>query len=97
MITTIPFNYEITATQLVARSGVLRWRVALDSIEEVRPSRNPASARTWSLDRLQVQDSNGGSELTLYISPKDKRSFMRDLADAVPGVEMVGEGLARVP
>lgn len=96
VITTFPLNYEITETQLVARSGVMRWRVSLDSIEEVRPSRNPASAPTWSLDRLRVEYRKGDSTRSLYISPEDKRAFMRELADGVPGLEMRGDRVMRV-
>ncbi|HYH86341.1 MAG TPA: PH domain-containing protein [Pyrinomonadaceae bacterium] len=96
LITTFPLNYEITETHLVARSGVMRWRVPLDSIEEVRPSRNPASAPTWSLDRLRVEYLKNGRARALYISPEDKRAFMRDLADGVPGLEMRGDRVVRV-
>ncbi|MBC7930332.1 MAG: PH domain-containing protein [Rubrivivax sp.] len=96
VITTFPLNYEITETQLVARSGVMRWRVPLDSIEEVRPSRNPASAPTWSLDRLRVEYLKNGQARSLYISPEDKHAFMRELADGVPGLEMRGDRVMRV-
>jgi hypothetical protein len=96
VVTTYPLNYEIGADELVARSGVMRWRVPLASIEEVRPSRNPASAPTWSLDRLRVDYSKGGESRTLYVSPEDKRAFVRDLADAAPGLELRGERAVRV-
>ena len=95
LVTTYPLNYEITAGELVARSGVMRWRVPLSSIEEVRPSRNPASAPTWSLDRLRVEYLKGGGARVLYVSPEDKAAFMRDLADAAPGLEMRGDRLVR--
>jgi Bacterial PH domain len=96
VILTFPLNYEITATQLVARSGVMRWRVPLDSIQKVHASRNPASAPTWSLDRLRVEYLKGGSTRSLYISPEDKQAFMRDLADGVPGLEIRGDSVVRV-
>ena len=97
LITTFPLNYEITATHLIARSGVMRWRVPLDSIEEMRPSRNPASAPTWSLDRLRVEYlKSSGSTRSLYISPEDKQAFMRDLADSAPGLEVRGDRVVRV-
>jgi hypothetical protein len=96
VILTFPLNYEITAMHLVARSGVMRWRVPLDSIQNVRPSRNPASAPTWSLDRLRVEYLKGDSTRSLFISPEDKQIFMRDLADGVPGLEVRGDGVVRV-
>ena len=95
LITTYPLNYEITSAELVARCGVMRWRVPLASIAEVVPSRNPASAPTWSLDRLRVEYVKEGRARSLYISPEDKRAFMRDLADAVPGLELRGDRLVR--
>ena len=96
LFTTYPLNYEITAGELVARSGLMRWRVPLDSIQDVRPSRNPASAPTWSLDRLRVEYLKGGSQRTLYVSPVDKAAFLRDLADAAPGLELRGDRAVRV-
>ena len=95
LLTTYPLNYEITETELVARCGFMRWRVPLASIEEVRPTRNPASAPTWSLDRLRVEYVKGGVTRALLVSPKDKAAFMRDLADAAPGLEMRGDHVVR--
>jgi Bacterial PH domain len=96
LILTYPLVYEITATHLVARSGVMRWRVPLGSIQEVRPSRNSASAPAWSLDRLAVEYMKGGRTRTLLISPADKRGLLRALADAAPGLEPRGDRLVRV-
>jgi hypothetical protein len=97
LVTTYPLNYEVAAGELVARSGVMRWRVPLASVEEVRPSRNPASAPTWSLDRLRVDYLKGGRRRALYVSPEDKAAFLRDLADAAPGLEFRGDRLVRTP
>lgn len=95
VILTYPLNYEITATRLIARSGVMRWKVPLDAIEEVRPTRNPLSAPAWSLDRLRVEHEKGGSTSVLLISPADKDAFMRDLAASVPGLEFRGGRVVR--
>lgn len=95
VVLTYPLNYEITETQLVARCGIMRWRVPLDSIQDVRPSRNPASAPAWSLDRLRVEYLKRAATRTLYISPEDKSAFMRDLADEVPGLEFSGDRVVR--
>jgi hypothetical protein len=96
LILTYPLDYEVTATELVARSGVMRWRVPLDSIEEVRPSRDPAGAPAWSLDRLAVEYTKGGSARTLLIAPSDRHGFMRGLADGEPGLELRGDRVVRV-
>ena len=95
LLTTYPLNYEITTEELIARCGLMRWRVSFSSIEEVRPSRNPASAPTWSLDRLRVGYLKHGRPRVLYVSPVDKAVFLRDLADAAPGLEVQGDRVVR--
>jgi hypothetical protein len=96
LLTTFPLNYEIDAGELIARSGVMRWRVPLNAIQDVRPSRNPASAPAWSLDRLRVEYVKGGSTRTLYISPEDKAAFLYDLVDSTPGLELRGDRAVRI-
>lgn len=96
LLTTYPLGYEITASELVARSGVMRWRVQLSSIQEVSPSRNPASSPAWSLDRLRVEYVESGSTRSLYVSPEDKAAFLSDLAEATPGLELRGDRAVRV-
>jgi hypothetical protein len=95
LLTTYPLNYEITQTELVARSGFMRWRVPLANIQEVSQSRSAASAPAWSLDRLRVEYLKGGRSRALLVSPSDKRAFMRDLTDAAPGLELRGERIVR--
>jgi hypothetical protein len=95
LLTTYPLGYEITQAELVARSGFMRWRVPLAEIREVRPTRSAASAPAWSLDRLRVEYLKGGRPRVLLVSPEDKRAFLRDLADAAPGLVFSGERLVR--
>jgi hypothetical protein len=95
LLTTYPLNYEIAETELVARSGFMRWRVPLADIQEVKPTRSAASAPAWSLDRLRVEYLKGGVALSLLVSPTDKRAFMRDLVDAAPGLELRGDRVVR--
>ena len=96
VLLTYPLDYEVTATHLVARSGVMRWRVPVASIEEVRPSRSKASAPAWSLDRLAVEYLKDGRPRTLHVSPADKRGLLRELADTAPGLELRGDSVIRV-
>lgn len=97
LLTTYPLDYEITSDELIARCGVMRWRVPLPGLQEVSGSRNPASAPAWSLDRLRVEYLKGSGTRALYVSPVDKAAFMRDLADAAPGLEMRGDRVVRSP
>jgi hypothetical protein len=87
----IPFstNYEIGETELLIRSAGFRWRVPLDSIVEVLPTHNPLSSPACSLDRLRVNyRRKSGRKGFVLISPREKEEFLRDLAEAVPGLEL---------
>ncbi|HZT57137.1 MAG TPA: PH domain-containing protein [Pyrinomonadaceae bacterium] len=95
VFTTYPLDYEIASDELVARSGFMRWRVPLGSIQEVGPSRNPASAPAWSLDRLRIEYVKNGATRSLYVSPLDKEGFLRELADSAPGLEVRGGRVVR--
>ncbi len=95
LLTTYPLDYEITRTELVTRCGLMRWRVPLADIQEVAPTRSAASAPAWSLDRLRVEYLKGGRSRALLVSPSDKWAFMRDLADAAPGLELRGNRVVR--
>lgn len=97
LLTSYPLNYEVTSGELIARRGVMRWRVPLSGVREVSRSRNPAGAPAWSLDRLRIEYLEGAETRSLYVSPEDGAGFMRDLADAAPGLEMRGERVVRVP
>ena len=77
LLTTYPLNYEITETELVARSGFMRWRVPLANIQEVAPSRSAASAPAWSLDRLRVEYLKGGRSRALLVSPSGSSTCSR--------------------
>jgi Bacterial PH domain len=105
-------SYEVGAEDLVLRSGPFRWRVPLDAIAEVYPTRNPpahAPALTWaqhfrsnhpalSLDRLRVDYHRRGGRADFYlISPRDQAGFLRGLARAVPGLRVSGDHAVRGP
>ncbi len=92
----IPFNtnYEIGPSALVIRSAGFCWRVPLDAITGVAPTRNPLSAPACSLDRLRVNYRNHRGRLRfVLISPREKDDFLRDLGQAVPGLERVDDRL----
>jgi hypothetical protein len=86
-------SYSFGRDKLVVRAGPIRWRVKLDLIEEVRPTRNPLSSPALSLDRLHIR--YGGSRMGIMISPENKAVFLQDLAVRVDGLEFEGDRVVR--
>lgn len=87
-------RYAVEGRTLTVRSGPFRWRIEIDAIESVRPSRNPLSSPALSLDRLAIRR---GGKLVMLISPADRSAFLRALAAASPGLELREGGLERRP
>jgi hypothetical protein len=95
--------YEIDPSDLRVRCGPLRWRIPLQAIEEVAPSRGIFSdagwgwSVIWSLDRLRITYRNKrGWRLFALISPKDKEGFLAELAQANPNLQAIDDRLVRV-
>jgi Bacterial PH domain len=86
-------RYEVGDGEVLARSGPFRFRVPLNGIREVRPTRNPLSSPACSLDRLRIDYEVGGRVRWLLVSPKDKEGFLRALRDGVPGSRIEGDRL----
>ena len=91
----VPMYYEIGPTELLVRSGLLRYHVPLDGIESVRPSHNPLSSPAMSLDRLRIDYRVKGHKRVILISPADKSGFLDQLALAAPGLVREGDSLRR--
>ena len=80
---TYPLYYEITSSVLKIRCGMLiRRQIPLNAITEVSPTKNPASAPAWSLDRLEVKYLRDGESRSELISPAEKSRFLQDLASS---------------
>ena len=89
LLLTYPLYYEITASKLIIRCGVIvRKEIPLSWIVEARSTRNPLSAAAWSLDRLQVDYIRDGGVSSLLVSPEDKLNFLRELAGNDVGLEL---------
>lgn len=98
VVLTYPLYYEITASTLIVRCGMMpRTIVPLSAIRQVRPTRNPLSAPAWSLDRVSVDYKVNDEPGFALISPGDKAVFMRDLVKADAGLQLRGERVVRVP
>jgi hypothetical protein len=84
--------YLVSDREVVARSGLFRWRIEIATIESIRPSRNPASSPAMSLDRLEVRYGHGR---TLLVSPADRIDFLDAIVVRSPGLRRVGEEVRR--
>jgi hypothetical protein len=90
-----PVRYELGDEVLVARSGVLRFRVPLASIEAVTPSREPWSSPALSLDRLRIDRRRANGISPIWISPRDREGFLADLAARAAGLHREEDRLER--
>jgi membrane protein YdbS with pleckstrin-like domain len=75
-----PCHYTIEKSEVLIRSGILRYRVPIDQVRSVNLSSNPLSAPAPSLKRVEILLENGKSYL---ISPLDREGFIRELRDRV--------------
>ncbi|MBE0567752.1 MAG: PH domain-containing protein [Krumholzibacteria bacterium] len=89
----VPVRYGIARSELIVRFGVVRQRIPLASIVEVKPTRNPLSSPALSLDRLAVRTGPGFSAGTM-ISPADREAFLAMLATRA-GLKRDGDRLVR--
>ncbi|MDE0348680.1 MAG: PH domain-containing protein [Gammaproteobacteria bacterium] len=71
-------RYWIADSVLHVRASLFRWRIPVDSIISVTPSRSWMSAPALSLDRLAILHKKG----TVMISPRDEAAFLRELEQA---------------
>lgn len=66
--------YVVDAKMLRVVSGPFRWKIALDEIKSVSPTRSLWSSPALSLDRLRIVYGNGRR---VMVSPADKQGFLR--------------------
>jgi hypothetical protein len=105
-----PVYYEITASDLLIRSGWLKYQIPLSTIEMVRPTRNPLSAPAWSLDRLRIDyrrndririvriDYRRNDRIRIaLISPENKARFLNELLQRAANLERLGHQVVRKP
>lgn len=88
-----PMRYGVDDEHLTIRFGLVRKRIPLDDIREVRPTRNPLSSPALSLDRLRI-DHGEGMFKSVMISPGDKQGFLSELA-ARANLRRNSDGLVR--
>jgi len=75
-----PCHYTIGESEVIIRSGILRYRVPIGQVRSVTPTSSPLSAPAPSLKRLEIRLDNGKAYI---ISPKDREGFIRELRGRV--------------
>lgn len=86
-------RYEVTDREVIVRSTPFRWRIEIESIESIRPSRSPASSPAMSLDRLEIRYGGGR---TLLVSPEDREGFLAAVVARSRHLHRAGEHVRRV-
>jgi hypothetical protein len=77
--------YEVEQNILKIRSGFFFHRtIPIDSIKEIRATRNPISSPAASLDRLLIISNMSDS---IMVSPKDKEAFVDHLTAINPNIQ----------
>lgn len=80
-------GYRIDGTELLIRSGPLRWRIPVQDIHQIEASRSWLSSPALSLDRLRIRY---GRARQVLVSPKDRQGFVQALRRCNPGIEVRG-------
>jgi len=86
-------RYEVTDREVIVRSTPFRWRIEIESIESIRPSRSPASSPAMSLDRLEIRYSG---DRRILISPRDREGFLAAVVARSRHLHRAGEHVRRV-
>ena len=76
-------GYRVEGGDLLIRSGPMRWRIAVDDIRKIEPSRSWLSSPALSLDRLCIHHGRAGRVL---VSPRHKDAFVQALLRQNPRI-----------
>ena len=87
-------RYLVDDQELIVRSGPFRWRIVIDDIESIVPSRSPLSSPALSLDRLEITYKKGWK---LLISPQDRDGFLEAVVARSRHLHREGEQIRRAP
>lgn len=69
-------HYTVDHGLLRIAAGPFRWKLQIDQITSVEPTRNPLSSPALSLDRLRIRYGKGRQ---ILVSPADQSGFLRAL------------------
>ena len=80
-------RYRITGEKLHVHSGFFAATVIdIDSITQIKPTRNPIASPAGSLDRIEIQYGNRQS---ILISPQSQDRFLKLLTDQNRNIKLL--------
>ena len=79
--------YRVNDAELIIKSGPFRWRIPVQSIRAVEPSRSWISSPALSLDRLRIHHGRAAQTL---VSPMQKQAFVQALVQRNAGIRVQG-------
>ncbi|TGK27552.1 hypothetical protein EHQ12_08620 [Leptospira gomenensis] len=79
LVLVYPIEYRLTQSEIIIKSGLIRWKYPYGMITGARPTKNPLSSPALSLDRIRIEYK--GKMGFFMISPIDKETFLKDLAN----------------
>ena len=82
-------GYTVMQDQLLIRCGPFGFRVLLDGIDSITPTRSPWSSPACSLDRLKIV--YGVSHQNVMISPVDKPGFLSAIVRQCPHLVLLDD------
>ena len=90
-------SYDITPPNIIVRFSPLRWTIPLEGITQVERKKGMspdwAWGEAWSLDRVVIKYRKRNGRMALLgvaVAPEDKDGFLRELAEALPGLQRSG-------
>lgn len=78
-------SYDMTATELVVRSGPIRATISISSIRKLRQSSTILAGPALSMQRLEL---DYGKYDTAIVSPRDVEGFVAALVARNPAIEV---------
>jgi len=79
-----PVEYTLCPEDLEIRTGWVRWKIAYTSISGIRAEKTWMSGPTLSHDRWRIDYEEGGMSRFVWVSPKDKEAFRKELEALLP-------------
>lgn len=90
-----PVRYLLGHSELIIRSGILRWRIPVENIHRAVRLRSIVPSPALSSERIRIDYSKGKRVKRLFLSPTDRTGFLNDLAMFDRGFTHEHNGLKR--